>query len=93
VAAIQDHLKLATVKQLEAFLGVVYLYCHFVPEVAKLLRLLAVSLKGSPKALHQWTERDRWRRHLQMPNLLNAKLPYWLTLHRVTSWYSWWMPL
>jgi transposase InsO family protein len=57
VVAIQEHPKPGTVKQLQAFLGVVNFYRRFVPAAAKLLRPLTDSLKGSPKptAAVEWT--------------------------------------
>jgi hypothetical protein len=50
VAAVQDHPKTSTVKQLQAFLGVVNFYRRFVPAAAKILRPLTDLLKGSLKA-------------------------------------------
>jgi hypothetical protein len=41
MTAIQEHTKLAKVKQLQAFLGVVNFYCSFVPSAAKILQPLA----------------------------------------------------
>jgi hypothetical protein len=50
VAAVQDHPKPSTVRQLQVFLGVVKFYRRFVPAVAKNLRPLTDSLKGGLKA-------------------------------------------
>jgi hypothetical protein len=50
VATIQKYLRPATVKQLLAFLGVFNFYRRFVPAVAKILRPLTDSTRGSPKA-------------------------------------------
>jgi hypothetical protein len=50
VAAVQDHPKPFTVKQLQAFLGVVNFYRHFGPALAKILQPLMDSLKGGLKA-------------------------------------------
>jgi hypothetical protein len=50
VAVVQDHPKPSTVKQLQAFLGVVHFYRHLVPAVAKILQPLTDSLKGGLKA-------------------------------------------
>ncbi len=50
VAAVQDHPKPSTVRQLQVFLGVVNFYHRFVPAAAKILRPLMDSLKGGLKA-------------------------------------------
>ena len=50
VTAVKEHPKPKTVKQLQAFLGVVNFYRRFVPAAAKILRPLTDSLRGSPKA-------------------------------------------
>jgi hypothetical protein len=50
VAAVQNHPKPSTVKQLQAFLGVDNFYCCFVTAAAKILRPLTDSLKGGLKA-------------------------------------------
>ncbi len=57
VAAIQNYLRPATVKQLLAFLGVFNFYRRFVSTAAKILRPLTNSTRGSPKAtaVVEWT--------------------------------------
>ncbi len=50
VAAVQNHPKPSTVKQLQAFLEVVNFYRRYVPAAAKILRPLTDSLKGGLKA-------------------------------------------
>jgi hypothetical protein len=76
-----NHPKPFTVKQLQAFLGVVNVYRRFVPVAAKILWPLTDSLKGGLKA----TAAAVWRGHLLMPKLPCAGLLCWLTLTRVGS--------
>jgi transposase InsO family protein len=49
VEAILQHPQPTTVKQLQAFLGVVNFYRRFVPAAARILRPLTEALRGSPK--------------------------------------------
>ncbi len=57
VTALQDHPRPSTVKQLQAFLGVVNFYHYFVPAAAKILQPLTDLLKGGLKAtvVVEWT--------------------------------------
>ena len=59
VDAILQYPQPATVKQLQAFLGVVNFYCRFVPAAFRILKPLTqvLSLRGSPKplAVVEWT--------------------------------------
>ena len=49
VAAVQDFPRPETVKELQAFLGMVNFYRRFLPAIAKTLRPLTDSLRGGPK--------------------------------------------
>jgi hypothetical protein len=49
VAAVQDFPRPVTVKDLQAFLGMVNFYRRFLPSIAKTLRPLTDSLRGGPK--------------------------------------------
>jgi hypothetical protein len=49
VAAVQDFLRPETVKELQAFLGMVNFYRRFLPAIARTLRPLTDSLRGGPK--------------------------------------------
>jgi hypothetical protein len=57
VQAIADFPRPATVKQLQAFLGLFNFYCRFIPAAAKLVRPLTGALRGGPKgtATLDWT--------------------------------------
>jgi hypothetical protein len=58
VQALQDHPQPTTVKQLQAFLGVVNFYRRFLPAAAHMLRPLTDALRGGlkPAAQITWTE-------------------------------------
>jgi RNase H-like domain found in reverse transcriptase/Reverse transcriptase (RNA-dependent DNA polymerase) len=58
VTALRSFPELATIEQLQAFLGLFNYYRRFVPAAAKILRPLTDALKGggSGKAAVQWTE-------------------------------------
>ncbi len=49
VAAVQDFPQPVTVKELQAFLGMVNFYRRFLPAIARTLRPLTDSLRGGPK--------------------------------------------
>jgi hypothetical protein len=57
VQAIAEFPRPATVKQLQAFLGLFNFYCRFIPAAAKVVRPLTEALRGSPKgaAILAWT--------------------------------------
>jgi hypothetical protein len=58
VAAINDHPRPTTVKELQGFLGVINFYRRFIPAATHILKPLMDQLKGGPKpaASIPWTE-------------------------------------
>jgi hypothetical protein len=74
VAAVQDFPRPETIKELQAFLGMVNFYRRFLPAIAKTLRPLTNSLRGGPKgtAAITWTPECAAAFHSAKQALLTA---------------------